>query len=162
MADFIEWCSFLGAWLLVAGALFQAILELREQDLRRDEMIELSTTLPKVEPVSAWWWILPPLHLWLQRRRNEASRQRLLNQLSDEAMEGLLTFMNKARGWFIVGSGGLLLAVAETWGLTEKYGWRTWIFWVVILVMASACVLNAVGMIARTQKVRKHHHNKAA
>ena len=37
MEQFIAWCAFLGAWLLFAGPVLQAALELREQQLSREE-----------------------------------------------------------------------------------------------------------------------------
>ncbi|SOD70973.1 hypothetical protein SAMN05892883_0586 [Jatrophihabitans sp. GAS493] len=162
MPDFIEWCGFLGAWLLVAGALYQAVLELRDQDIRRDELIEASAKIPPPPPVSAWWWLLPPAHFWLTRQRREASRQQVMAQLPDEIMDGLIDFMNKARGWFIVGSGGFLIAIAETWDLTEKYEWNDWTFWAIVVVMASLCIFHSIYVVARSERARKHHHSKAA
>ena len=38
MHELILWSGFFGAWLLVAGPLYQAALELSEEDISRDDM----------------------------------------------------------------------------------------------------------------------------
>ena len=37
MHELILWSGFFGAWLLVAGPLYQAALELSEEDISRDD-----------------------------------------------------------------------------------------------------------------------------
>lgn len=58
------------------------------------------------------------------------------------------SFRNKATGWFTVAAGAALLAIGETWTLTEDHAWPVWLFWLLIVVMLVAAVLNtAVRMI---------------
>ena len=52
--------------------------------------------------------------------------------------------MTKARGWLLVGAGGLLIATKETWELVEGNEWPTWLFWVLIVGMALLCVAYTV------------------
>ena len=51
--------------------------------------------------------------------------------------------MSKARGWLLVGTGGLLIASQETW-LVEGHEWPTELFWVLVFGMAGICVAYTV------------------
>jgi hypothetical protein len=48
------WAGFLGAWLLVAGPLYQGALELSEEDVDREGMQASIAQLERPEPPSAW------------------------------------------------------------------------------------------------------------
>jgi hypothetical protein len=73
MNQVIAWVGFLGAWLLVAGPLYQGALELREEEVDR-EGIEASTArVPRPDPPSPWWWLLPPAVYLIRRHRGNAS-----------------------------------------------------------------------------------------
>jgi hypothetical protein len=54
MDGVIAWCGFFGAWLLVAGPVYQAALELQEQDIERERLQEATAQVPAPDPVSAW------------------------------------------------------------------------------------------------------------
>ena len=43
---------------------------------------------------------------------------------------------------FTVAAGALLLAAGETWQIVEHHRWPAWLFWLLILVMLGASVLN--------------------
>ena len=44
--------------------------------------------------------------------------------------------------------GAFLLAVEQTWQVIERYRWPVWLFWLLIVVMLGASVLNtALRMI---------------
>jgi hypothetical protein len=66
----IFWCGYVGAWLLVAGPIYQAALELQEQDIERDRIQQVTAQVPAPAPVSAWWWLLPPVRYLLAQRRS--------------------------------------------------------------------------------------------
>ena len=51
----------LGAWFLVAGPLFQAAVELREQEFDREEMEKATSSVQAPKSISPWWWLLPPV-----------------------------------------------------------------------------------------------------
>jgi hypothetical protein len=70
-------CGFVGAWLLFAGPLFQAVLELRSEEIEFDRLRELGTTVPAPPAPSSWWWILPPV-AWMKHRRRRELHQRLM------------------------------------------------------------------------------------
>jgi hypothetical protein len=148
MNQVIAWVGFLGAWLLVAGPLYQGALELREEEVDR-EGIEASTArVPRPDPPSPWWWLLPPAVYLIRRHRGNAFRQAALAQLTQTQREQFASFINKAVGWFTVAVGAFLLAVEQTWQVIERYRWPVWLFWLLIVVMLGACVLNtALRMI---------------
>jgi hypothetical protein len=82
MEQVIAWVGFLGAWLLVAGPLYQGAIELREEDIDR-EGIEASTAdVPRPKPVSPWGWLLPPVLYVPRRHRRHAYRQAAMAQLT--------------------------------------------------------------------------------
>ena len=55
MHELILWSGFFGAWLLVAGPLYQAALELGEQNISREDMAGVQRNEPEARP-SGWWW----------------------------------------------------------------------------------------------------------
>ena len=143
MHELILWAGFLGAWLLVAGPVWQAVTELAEEEFERERFHDVMHDVPPPDPVSYWWWLLPPVHLYLSRRSKERFQNQVLLALPDEDYAALNSFMAKARGWMFVGTGGLLILSKETWELVEGHEWDTWIFWVLFVGMALLAVGNA-------------------
>ena len=75
MNKVIARAGFLGAWLLVAGPLYQGAFELREEEVDR-KGIEASTAgIPRSAPPSPWWWLLRPVMYLIRRRRGNVFRQ---------------------------------------------------------------------------------------
>jgi hypothetical protein len=50
---FISFCGFAGSWLLVAGSLYQAALELKEEGIDHENLNVVRNALPPPDPVSA-------------------------------------------------------------------------------------------------------------
>jgi hypothetical protein len=145
----IAWAGFLGAWLLVAGPLYQGALELLEEDVDR-EGIEASTArIPRPTPPSSWWWLLPPVMYLIRRHRGNAFRRAALAQLTQAQRDQFTRFINKATGWFTVAVGAALLAADQTWQLVDRYHWPWWLFWVLIIVMLGGAVLNTTLRMIR-------------
>ncbi|GAA4354530.1 hypothetical protein [Angustibacter luteus] len=153
MEAFVAWCGFFGAWLLVAGPIYQAALELQEQDLERDRIHDVSQAVPKPPQVSVWWWLVPPVRYVLHHKQEERYRQAVLRALSAEDREAFVQFVNKATGWFLVAGGASLLALKETWELREHYEWPVAAFWVLAAVMAVLAASYTVGRIQRTERM---------
>ncbi|MFT3835627.1 MAG: hypothetical protein QM723_01350 [Myxococcaceae bacterium] len=149
MQLFLLACRFLGSWLLVAGPVFQAALELQGLDFEwgrlRTKMRELAP--PKVSPL---WWLVPPVKLILERRYLRSARERLTATLSAEELEGMMEFTNKSTGWFFVAGGGLLLAINATWEVAEHFKLPSWLFVVLCVVFALLCALNTQARLWRT------------
>ena len=121
MGTATAWSGFLGAWLLFAGPLYQGAIELLEQD--RMSADGRPTDLPAPPPPSAWWWLLPPAMLTLRRRRSRAYRRAVLARLTPQQQAERAGFMDKAAGWFVVATGGTLIAIKETGELVEHHEW---------------------------------------
>lgn len=155
MDDMIAWAVFLGAWLLVAGPLYQGSVELTELDIDREGIAGVKATTTRASPYrrpSAWWWLLPPVMYVLRARWNKEFRQATYAKLSEDQREQVGSFRHKATGWYTVAVGGFLLAAGETWSITEHYRWPVWLFWVLIVVMLAGSVLNTAGQMIRAQR----------
>jgi hypothetical protein len=150
MNEVIIWAQFAGAWLLVAGPLYQGSIELDELDIDREGIEGVKRSAIGAAPgrPSPWWWLLPPVMYVLRRRWLRAFRQAALAQLTDAQLEQMASFRSKATGWYTVASGAFLLAAGETWEVTRHYDWPVWVFWALMVVMLLACLLNtAIRMI---------------
>lgn len=151
----IDWALFIGSWLLVAGPLYQAGIELHELDVDREGFAAIATKLPRPKMPSAWWWLLPPVMYVLARHANEANQRAIFAEMNDAQREQFISFRNKAAGWLTVALGATLLAIGETWDIVEHYDWPQWVFWVLIVfMMASAVVNTAARMIGSDHALR--------
>jgi len=147
--ELILWAGFFGAWLLVAGPLHQARVELAEEEFERETFEPLVDQLGSRPHVSAWWWLLPPLRLYVGHRVRDQWQRKVWLSLPDEQFEALSSFMAKARGWMLVGTGGLLIATKETYELVEGHEWPVWLVWVIVLGMTLLCVASTALQAAR-------------
>ncbi len=136
MSAVIAWLGFLGGWLLFAGPLYQASLELDEEQLERDRIAERQATIAKPPPVSPWWWLVPVLGYYLEMRRTRGYRRAVMAALDASDRADLVRYLRKARGWALVALGGLLLATNETWEVCEHYEWPVWVFAVLAAALA--------------------------
>lgn len=143
MGTVMAWSGFLGAWLLVAGPLYQGAIELLEQDRAAADGRPTDLPAPPPQP-SAWWWLLPPAMLTLRRRRSRAYRRTVLAQLTPQQQAERAGFLHKAAGWFVVASGGTLIAIKETGELVEHHEWSRPAFPLLVL----AALLIACGSTA--------------
>ena len=146
-------CGFVGGWLLVAGPVWQAAIELREEEIDREAIEAVRSSAPPPPKISAWWWLLPPVAYILQARRQRAARQAFQDALPPEALKQTISFLNKANGWLIVALGGFLIAAKETWELVEDLHWHQWVFWILVVVMPIVAIANTVRKVANTQRV---------
>jgi hypothetical protein len=154
MDQVIAWAGFLGAWLLVAGPLYQGALELREEQVDREAIEVSKAKVPRPEWPSPWWWLVPPVMYELWRRRSNAYRDAVLAELSPAQREQFTSFINKANGWFTVAVGASLLAAEQSWNLITKYHWPGWLFWVLIAAMLGIAVLNTALRMSRDAQPR--------
>jgi hypothetical protein len=137
-------CGFVGGWLLVAGPIWQAAIELREEEIDQEAIEAVKSTIERPRPIRAWWWVLPPIAYVLQVRRGRRYREQFNAALAPEQLKQTVTFFNKANGWIIVGLGGFLIAVKETWDLVGDFHWPQWAFWILVVVMPIVAIASAV------------------
>jgi hypothetical protein len=159
MNEVITWATFLGAWLLVVGPLYQGSVEIGELDFDREGMHGARTAAVQAAqaPPSAWWWLLPPVMYVLHRRWSRAFESAMFAQLTETQLEQFTSFRNKATGWFTVAAGGVLLAVGETWDVVEHYHWPVWLFWLLIVVMLTLSLLNTT-----VRRINDEHTRRSA
>ena len=148
-------CGAVGGWLLVAGPLYQASLELGEQEFDREEMGKAVAGVTVPQRVSPWWWLLPPVAYILQWRQQRAYRAAVLAALGPEQLEQSVTFHNKASGWMIVASGAFLIAVKETYEVVELAEWPIAVFWILVVLLPVLCVSFVVVQTLQTARMLK-------
>jgi len=143
----------LGAWFLVAGPLFQAAVELREQEYDREEMEKATSSVQAPKSISPWWWLLPPVAWVKQRRQSTAHRQAVMDALGPRQLEQTVSFLNKASGWMTVAAGAFLIAIKETFEVVELFEWPIAVFWVLVVVIPVLCVGNTAIRMKRSQQM---------
>jgi hypothetical protein len=151
-SEVIAWCAFAGAWLLVAGPVYQAALELSAEEIERGA---IAAAKEQVEPprVSAWWWLLPPVGYLLSRRQRRAYRRDVMTSLPRAQLEQLVRFSDKANGWIFIALGAFLVAIAGTWQIRELYEWPLWVYLLVVAGMIFACTFNTAFRMKRSHDV---------
>jgi hypothetical protein len=149
MSAVITWSAFAGAWLLVAGPVYQAALELSAELIER-EIIETAKQQVPRPRFSSWWWLLPPVGYVLTRRVRRDYRNDVLTALTRTQREQLVRFSDKANAWIFIASGAFLAAVADTWHVREVYEWPLWVFFAVLVVMVFACTFNTAYRMKRS------------
>jgi hypothetical protein len=149
MAELAAWCGAVGAWLLLAGPILQAAVELDDVAIDREELFAVLGDRPAPARPSPLWWLLPPVGYLLQRRFQRRVREALLGAMTREQVERLIEFTDKATGWLLVAGGAFLIAVTETWHLVAEHRWPVAVFWVAVVVMPT---LSAAYTAARMQR----------
>ncbi|HVW46088.1 MAG TPA: hypothetical protein VHA76_03475 [Solirubrobacterales bacterium] len=140
MPHLIAWCGFLGAWLLVAGPLDQAVREVEDNEFEHDAITEAASRVEEPPQVSGWWLLLPPVWWWLRKRREDRYRRSVAAEMADRDLLAFLNFRDVLNAWAYVAAGASLIAVKETWELHEAYEWPEWVFWVLVVFMLVLCV----------------------
>jgi hypothetical protein len=153
MSDVIEWCGFLGAWLLVGGPVYQAAIELSDEEFQRTDMERALDTTPAPPRISRWWLLLPPAAYALNLRRRRAWHRALIGVLTRSELERLMHFSETATAWLFVAAGASLIAIKETWDLHAAYDWSTAAFIAIVVAMAIVCIANTILRVQRRQAI---------
>jgi hypothetical protein len=154
--EVIAWATFAGAWLLVAGPLYQGSAELSALDFDREGIQNTAAAIqPTHDRPSAWWWLLPPVMYILYRRWYKALRQSMLAQVTKTQREQMASYQTKTTGWFTVAAGATLLAAGQTWQIVRHYGWPAWLFWLLVVVMVTAAILNTAAQMISDAHTRR-------
>ena len=161
MSSVIAWSAFAGAWLLVAGPVYQAALELTAEEVERDA-IDAAKNRVEVPRTSAWWWLLPPVGYVLSRRRHRAYRVSVMTSLTRKQLEQLVRFADKANGWIFIALGAFLVAIADTWQIRELYHWPLWVYILLVAVMMFASAFNTAIRMKRSHDILGSAGSEAA
>ena len=153
MHELVAWSGFVGAWLLVAGPLFQAAVELGEQEEARGGLTEAAARVGPQPRLSPWWWLLPPVAYVLQVRRQRDYRQQLMEALTRDQVENFVAYANVSTGWAMVALGALFIAVKETYEVVELREWPGWVFATLLVVMLATCAANTVLRMKRAHRM---------
>ena len=148
----ITWALFAGSWLLVAGPLYQAAIELNEMEVDRQGFSEIAKRLPRPKMPSPWWWLVPPVMYFLARHVNEQSQRAIFAAMNDTQREQFISFRNKSAGWLTVALGAFLLAGGETWEIVYHYDWPQWVFWALLVFMTASALVNTALRMAGSQR----------
>jgi hypothetical protein len=150
----IAWCGFLGAWLLVAGPLDQAVRELEDQDFEHDAITRAATQVGDPPQVSSWWLLIPPVWYGLRQNRHRQYKHRVGAAMDEKDVRAFLSYRDAADAWITVAAGASLIAVAESWGLRESYGWPEWVWAGLVMLMLVIC-----GMSTKYRRHRRLRHS---
>jgi hypothetical protein len=153
METLILWVGFVGAWLLFAGPIYQAALELQDDDIEFDRIQAAGAKVPKPPRASSWLWLLLPIKLYLEFKRNKQHQRQVIMVLSKEDIEAFMSFRSKATAWLFVALGGFWIAVKETYELAHHEEWGGAVLLVVIAGMFLLSLLNLVARIKRAEAV---------
>ncbi len=146
------WCGFAGAWVLVAGPVYQGALELGEVEVDREAIRSQAGSTAKPQRISPWWWLLPPAAYVKTTRIQTAWRQQVMASLTAEQRTQFLTYSNKAAGWFIVGAGAALIGVQQAIELVETLEWNGLVTIPLVAAAAAAALAYTVRRLHLTQQ----------
>lgn len=171
METFILWVGFAGAWLLFAGPIYQAALELQDEDIEvqqvanirelQDKDIEdrriyiASARVQKPKGTSLWWWLLPPVKLYQEFKRRADYQRRFMEALSQEDIEAIVSYRSKANAWLFVSVGGFCIACKETYELASHEGWSILGLLFIIVGMLILSILHLVTQMKRARMMTK-------
>lgn len=134
----------IGAWLLFGAPLLQATTELYEEVSGWDKIRKKYDVSNRkgIKKHSFWWWLLPPLKIYLEKRRIRKIKQHYADtKLSAATHKELRQFSLKVNGWSGVTLGGWLMALSTTWTFTEKCRMSIGIWLVLVIFLSYVSIL---------------------
>ncbi|WP_282800725.1 hypothetical protein [Lactococcus lactis] len=146
MEKFVEIIEFIAKWLLFAFPLYQAYIELIEQQKFLNKIVRKSKKYPKISP---WYWVIPPLKITLEKKRGLTILSEGL--ISKRDFEDSIIFGRKATAWFYVSIAGLLEGVAAVYEVFHSFGYQISYFKLVFIsvLVAAICIINIRNRIKK-------------
>lgn len=145
----VAWCGFVGAWMLVAGPMYQGAIELSEMTVDMPAIRSQASAVARPERVSPWWWLLPPIAYTMTRRKQRVWQEQVMASLTSQQRVEFVTYSNKATGWFVVGSGAALIGIKEAVDLAHTLNWPSPAA-ILLIVLAAA---GAFGFTVRRMQL---------
>lgn len=157
MNEFFLWLGFVGSWFLFAGPIYQAALELQDEDIEIDRIRAAGSKIQREPKVSSWWWLLPPIKFYKEFQRGRRSRLRIFEFLSPEDVAAMVSFNSKASAWLFVAFGGLCIASKETYELAHHNEWSSVLVFLLIVGMFVISIMNLVYRLRRTENIKSNN-----
>lgn len=136
------WLGLVGAWLLFAGPVYQAGLDVEAESAEVDRIRAGLRPQVPMSRISRWWWLVPPVRLVLITRRRKSLLDAAKTSLDADDARVLRGYVRAAQGWLLVGLGAWLLLVREILEAGESQGWPSPAIW------ASLAVVTVAGLAA--------------
>ena len=149
----MDWLALLGAWLLFAGPVQQAVQELHAEQVEHARLRGQHQLVARPAPVPAWLWLLPPVALVLRRKRATAFQHEYFKSLDIDQRRALLSFLNLASGWSVVAAGAWLIALSETYSITNEHGWPLVWFAVISGAVTIIAAAYAIERVRRAEAI---------
>lgn len=145
--------EFIGAWLLFAGPIYQAALELQDEDIEIDRVKLTGAKIKKAAQVSLWWWLLPPAKIYMERKRSHKYWTRYIKTLPSNEVEALVSYRSKANAWLFITVGGFFIAISQSYSLAKEEDWNNYLLALIIIFMFFLSILNLVTRLRRARKI---------
>lgn len=154
MQTLVVWIEFIGSWLLFAGPIYQAALELQDEDIELRRLMAAQSKIPKPTYASVWWWFFPPVKIYLDSTSRRDYRTNYIKSLSEQDIQALVSFKSKATAWLYVALGGYCLTIRATYELCHYYRWGNLGLLLLILFMTSLSVLTLIWNLGRAKSIK--------
>jgi hypothetical protein len=128
--------------MLFAWPLYQGALELASDTDVWSTLHEAGKNVEPLPDISPWWWLIPPVRRFLERRRIKRMIALYSKNIKEDQKDLVREFGKTATGWFYVALGGWLLALSETYDMAQDHHWSGWALFGVIVVLTAASQLN--------------------
>jgi hypothetical protein len=133
--------------------MYQGGLELNAESNNFDAIHPAEAVRRQRFAVSAWWWLIPPVAVIKRRREGARQRREFMDTLTPHQVATLVSFSNKATGWFIVAAGAFFIAVKETWHLCHLNHWPGWVYAPIVVIPLGLSVLYTALQVRETKTV---------
>lgn len=146
---FLDTIDFIASWMLFIYPIYQGVIEF----MNRNSVIDFyKSRSPKYHQVPVWYWICPPLKMYLEKKRLE---QLIIDShITEKDAEDLYFVSNKATAWFYISLAGLLQGINATHSLLVAFHIHLPLYLFIILI-GVIIVLSFLIIIYRLSDSRK-------
>ena len=96
-------------------------------------------------------WLLPPAAFVLHRKRVTAFQREYFESLDIDQRRALISFLNRASGWSVVAAGAWLIALTETYSITNEHQWPLVWFAAISVTVTIIAAANAAERVRRSE-----------
>jgi hypothetical protein len=171
------WAGVIGTWLLFAGPLYQAALELGEEAEAVKDVAgghdfsggrsgaksrDGQRARNRQNRHSAWWWLFPPAKMYFAWREQQRARADAIGSLTPQQSQAMAGFMSKATGWMLVAAGGWAMLLKETTEFIEYYEGQLGAVIVAMVVLTGLAIIALILNVKRVEGLARQGTGKAA